>query len=95
MSTSQFGPPIAPPPAPTAPPISPVRRLFNIVAGSFLIFIGALMIFIPGPGIAAILAGLNLIKPDNQISQYIRDRMEKRKQARDRKYPSPPPPPLT
>jgi hypothetical protein len=70
-----------------------IRRLFNIVFGSFLIFIGVLMIFIPGPGIAAILAGLNLVKPDNKISQYIRARMEKRKQDRAGTRPPPPSPP--
>ncbi len=100
MPTGQFDPlvpPAAPqtqptaPSTPHAPPIGVVRRIFNIVFGSFLIFIGVLMIFIPGPGIAAILAGLNLVKPDNKISQYIRARMEKRKQ--DRAGTRPPAPP--
>ena len=110
MPTGQFeprarptavpGPPTAPPPiTPATPPIGVVRRLFNIVFGSFLIFIGVLMIFIPGPGIAAILAGLNLVKPDNRISQYIRARMEKRKQDRVGAHQPPappaPPPPVT
>lgn len=49
-----------------------VKRVIQMVLGVILIAAGIAMIFIPGPGIATLLVGLNLIKPDNALARWVR-----------------------
>jgi hypothetical protein len=64
--------------ADTAPGVSEnetargTKRMIQVVLGVVLIAAGFAMIFIPGPGIATLLVGLNLIKPDNALARWIR-----------------------
>ncbi len=66
--------------ADTAPGISEneraagAKRLIQVVLGVILIAAGISMMFIPGPGIATLLVGLNLIKPDNALARWIRQK---------------------
>jgi hypothetical protein len=48
------------------------RRLAQIVVGILLIVAGIVMLVIPGPGLVAIMVGLNLIKPDNILVRWMR-----------------------
>lgn len=48
------------------------KRMIQVVLGVVLIGAGFAMIFIPGPGIATLLVGLNLIKPDNALARWVR-----------------------
>ena len=47
-------------------------RIIQIVFGVLLIGAGIVMLVIPGPGLVAIMVGLNLIKPDNAIVRWMR-----------------------
>jgi hypothetical protein len=64
--------------ADTAPGVSKnenvrgTKRVIQVVLGAILIAAGFAMIFIPGPGIATLLVGLNLIKPDNALARWVR-----------------------
>ncbi len=49
-----------------------VRRIVQIVFGVLLIAAGIVMLVIPGPGLVAIMVGLNLIKPDNFVVRWMR-----------------------
>ncbi len=49
-----------------------VKRLVQIGFGVLLIVAGIVMLVIPGPGLVAIMVGLNLIKPDNAIVRWMR-----------------------
>jgi drug/metabolite transporter (DMT)-like permease len=51
------------------------RRVLQIIIGVLLVAAGIVMLVIPGPGIVTILVGLNLIKPDNALVRYIRQRV--------------------
>jgi hypothetical protein len=51
-----------------------IRRFQNIIVGVFVVIIGIILMPLPGPGIAIVLVGLNLIKPDNRLVRYIRAR---------------------
>ncbi len=48
------------------------KRIVQIVFGVLLIGAGIVMLVIPGPGLVAIMVGLNLIKPDNAIVRWMR-----------------------
>lgn len=48
------------------------KRVIQIVFGVLLIVAGIVMLVVPGPGLVAILVGLNLIKPDNAIVRWMR-----------------------
>jgi UPF0716 family protein affecting phage T7 exclusion len=48
------------------------RRIAQIVVGILLVVAGIVMLVIPGPGLVAIMVGLNLIKPDNFIVRWMR-----------------------
>lgn len=64
--------------ADTAPGISEneraggAKRVIQVALGVILIAAGIAMMFIPGPGIATLLVGLNLIKPDNALARWVR-----------------------
>ena len=49
-----------------------VKRLIQIFFGVLLIAAGIVMLVIPGPGLVAIMVGLNLIKPDNFMVRWMR-----------------------
>ena len=51
------------------------KRLLQIVFGVLLIVAGIVMLVVPGPGLVAIMVGLNLIKPDNAIVRWMRRRI--------------------
>ncbi len=51
------------------------KRLIQIGAGVLLIVAGVAMLVVPGPGLVAIMVGLNLIKPDNAIVRWMRRRI--------------------
>lgn len=51
------------------------KRIVQIVFGVLLIIAGIVMLVIPGPGLVAIMVGLNLIKPDNAIMRWMRRRI--------------------
>ena len=48
------------------------KRVIQIGAGVILIAAGIVMLVVPGPGLVAIMVGLNLIKPDNFIVRWMR-----------------------
>lgn len=48
------------------------KRIIQIVFGVLLIGAGIAMLVVPGPGLVAIMVGLNLIKPDNAIVRWMR-----------------------
>lgn len=48
------------------------KRIIQIAAGVLLIAAGIVMLVIPGPGLVAIMVGLNLIKPDNFLVRWMR-----------------------
>ncbi len=48
------------------------KRIAQMVAGVLLIAAGIVMLVIPGPGLVAIMVGLNLIKPDNFLVRWMR-----------------------
>jgi len=48
------------------------KRIVQIIFGVFLIAAGIVMLVIPGPGLVAIMVGLNLIKPDNFAVRWMR-----------------------
>ncbi|MGI9595963.1 MAG: hypothetical protein ACR2QK_07370 [Acidimicrobiales bacterium] len=48
------------------------KRIVQVVFGVLLIGAGIVMLVIPGPGLVAIMVGLNLIKPDNAIVRWMR-----------------------
>ena len=47
-------------------------RLAQIGLGVLMIAAGIVMLVIPGPGLVAIMVGLNLIKPDNFLVRWMR-----------------------
>lgn len=49
-----------------------IKRLIQIGLGVLLIAAGIVMLVIPGPGLVAIMVGLNLIKPDNFLVRWMR-----------------------
>lgn len=50
-------------------------RLLQIILGVLLIAAGVVMLVVPGPGLVAIMVGLNMIKPDNAIVRWMRRRI--------------------
>ena len=48
------------------------KRIAQIVIGVLLVVAGVVMLVIPGPGLVAIMVGLNLIKPDNAAVRWMR-----------------------
>lgn len=48
------------------------KRIIQIIFGVLLIVAGIVMLVVPGPGLVAIMVGLNLIKPDNAIVRWMR-----------------------
>ncbi len=57
-------------------PLTGVRRLVQIIVGVILVIGGIILSGpgIPGPGLLTIVVGLNMVKPDNRISRWIRHR---------------------
>ncbi len=51
---------------------SGLKRGIQIGSGLLLIAAGIAMLVLPGPGLVAIMVGLNLIKPDNAIVRWMR-----------------------
>lgn len=51
-----------------------IARFRNVILGVFVTIIGIILMPLPGPGIAIVLVGLNLIKPDNKLVRVIRAR---------------------
>ena len=49
-----------------------IKRILRIGVGVILVIAGIAMLVLPGQGVLTILVGLNLIKPDNAISRWIR-----------------------
>lgn len=49
-----------------------LKRIAQVGLGVILCAAGLAMIFIPGPGVATMLVGLNLIKPNNAIARWVR-----------------------
>lgn len=52
-----------------------IKRVRNVIVGVFVTILGIILMPLPGPGIAIVLLGLNLIKPDNIIVRKIRERV--------------------
>ena len=53
-------------------PARGTKRVIQLLLGVILVAAGIAMVFIPGPGIATLLVGLNLIKPDNALARWVR-----------------------
>ncbi len=49
-----------------------LKRVVQVVFGILLIVAGVVMLVVPGPGLVAIMVGLNLIKPDNFLVRWMR-----------------------
>lgn len=52
-----------------------LKRVTQIGLGVLLIAAGIVMLVVPGPGLVAIMVGLNLIKPDNAMVRWMRRRI--------------------
>jgi len=53
------------------------KRVLQVFLGITLVVVGIPMIPLAGPGWAVVLVGLNLIKPDNALSRWIRKQLSR------------------
>jgi hypothetical protein len=72
---------------------SPALKVLRIGAGSLIFLVGVVLLFFPGPGLLLMAIGLGMIHPPwgERIQQWLRDKLERRRQAQ-RASRNPPPP---
>jgi len=58
-------------------PLTGWKRALQVFLGVTLVVVGIPMIPLAGPGWAVVLVGLNLIKPDNALSRWIRKQLSR------------------
>ena len=50
------------------------KRILRVALGVVLVLAGIAMLVLPGQGVLTIVIGLNLIKPDNALVRYLREK---------------------